>query len=136
MKNIIVKNYLGNNYSGEWNEKTYSSAIQGREDLYRIYVSNQPCHITKNELEKISEDVKKINEETAEHLLEMALNLPDDQKKWLFVKFVSEDEHLAKLFKASVHEMLNDVGVKTNTFSNVINMLNCFEVYYNDINFL
>lgn len=80
--------------------------------------------------------MKKINEETAEHLLEMALNLPDDQKKWLFVKFVSEDEYLAKLFKASVHEMLNDVGVKTNTFSNVINMLNCFEVYYNDINFL
>lgn len=37
---------------------------------------------------------------------------------------------------ASVREMLKDAGVNTNVFGNIIHMLNCFEVYYDDINFL
>ena len=58
MKKISVKNYKGTEFEGEWNEKTYSSKIDGRPDLYRIYISNESVHIEKEELAKIVDDIK------------------------------------------------------------------------------
>ena len=58
MKNISVRNYKGTEFEGAWNEKTYSSKIDGRPDLYRIYVDNESVHIEKEELAKIVDDIK------------------------------------------------------------------------------
>lgn len=58
MKKISVKNYKGTEFEGAWNEKTYSSKIDGRPDLYRIYINNESVHIEKEELEKIVDDIK------------------------------------------------------------------------------
>ena len=41
-----------------WNEKTYSSKIDGRPDLYRIYLDGESIHVEKKELEKIVVDIK------------------------------------------------------------------------------
>lgn len=101
MKNITTTNYKGDKFTGEWNEKTYLSTIQGREDLYRIYVSNKQCHITKDELEKISRDIKKINNETVNHLLKMISELPDELRKELIVKSILHDEFLSELFNTA-----------------------------------
>lgn len=101
MKNITTTNYKGDKFTGEWNEKTYLSTIQGREDLYRIYVSNKQCHITKDELEKISGDIKKINNETVNHLLKMISELPDELRKELIVKSILHDEFLSELFNTA-----------------------------------
>ncbi len=62
MKNIEVTNFKGNKYQGSWNEKTYKSCVSDRPDLYRIYVDEQPIHITEEEyycLVTGNEEVKK-----------------------------------------------------------------------------
>ena len=41
MKKISVKNFKGEEFEGMWNEKTYSSKIDGRPDLYRIYLDGE-----------------------------------------------------------------------------------------------
>ena len=98
MKNITVLNFKGESFSGEWNEKTYSSQIPGNEDLYRIYVSNEAIHITRQELEKITSDINKNDEEVADRILKMALNFSEEQKKQLFIKMVTSDEFLANQY--------------------------------------
>lgn len=60
MKEITVTNYKGNVYTGKWNEKTYSSKIDGMPELFRIYIDGNAIHITKEELSKIADDIKKI----------------------------------------------------------------------------
>ena len=44
MKKISVKNFKGEEFEGMWNEKTYSSKIDGRPDLYRIYLDGESIH--------------------------------------------------------------------------------------------
>lgn len=53
MKNIEVTNFKGNKYQGPWNEKTYKSCVSDRPDLYRIYVDEQPIHITEEEYSRL-----------------------------------------------------------------------------------
>ena len=66
MKNITVKNYQGKEFSGNWNGKVYSSKIDGRSDLIRIYVNNEAVHITEEEHAKISESITDDMKEKAE----------------------------------------------------------------------
>ena len=66
MKNITVKNYQGKEFSGNWNEKVYSSKIDGRSDLLRIYINNEAVHITEEEHTKISVSVTAAMKEKAE----------------------------------------------------------------------
>ena len=47
MKKISVKNFKGEEFEGMWNEKTYSSKIDGRPDLYRIYLDGESIHVEK-----------------------------------------------------------------------------------------
>lgn len=53
MKNIEVTNFNGKKYKGSWNEKTYKSNVSNRPDLYRIYVDEQPIHITEEEYSRL-----------------------------------------------------------------------------------
>lgn len=53
MKNIEVTNFNGKKYEGSWNEKTYKSNVSNRPDLYRIYVDEQPIHITEEEYNRL-----------------------------------------------------------------------------------
>jgi hypothetical protein len=62
MKNIEVTDFNGKKYEGSWNEKTYKSKVSDRPELYRIYVNEQPIHITEVEyncLVTCNEEVKK-----------------------------------------------------------------------------
>ena len=63
MKKISVKNFKGEEFEGMWNEKTYSSKIDGRPDLYRIYLDGESIHVEKKALEKIVVDISR-GEET------------------------------------------------------------------------
>lgn len=130
MKNITVLNFKGESFSGEWNEKTYSSQIPGNEDLYRIYVSNEAIHITRQELEKITSDINKNDEEVADRILKMALDFSEEQKKQLFIKMVTSDEFLAKFFRESVHKMLKDSGFRKNSRAAACEILNNFGIDY------
>ena len=130
MKNITVLNFKGESFSGEWNEKTYSSQISGKEDLYRIYVSNEPIHITRQELEKITSDINKNDEEVANRILKMALDFSEEQKKQLFIKMVTSDEFLAKFFRESVHKMLKDSGLRKNSRAAACEILDNFDIDY------
>ena len=58
MKKISVKNFKGEEFEGMWNEKTYSSKIDGRPDLYLIYLNGESIHVEKKELEKFIVDIK------------------------------------------------------------------------------
>lgn len=56
MKTIEVTNFKGTKYEGSWNEKTYKSNVSNRPDLYRIYVNEQPIHITDEEYSRLIAD--------------------------------------------------------------------------------
>ena len=53
MKKISVKNFKGEEFEGMWNEKTYSSKIDGRPDLYRIIWTANPFMSKKKSLRKL-----------------------------------------------------------------------------------
>ena len=101
MKHINVVNYKGTQYSGSWNGKAYSSKVEGREDLHRIYVDNDPIHITNEELKRLQSDdadrqariaKNKVNdffgwleeqsEETKKHMFMQALEMMAENSKW------------------------------------------------------
>lgn len=135
MKNISVSDFKGEFFSGEWNEKTYSSQISGKENLYRIYVSNELIHITRQELEKITSDINKNDEEVADRILKMTLDFSEEQKKRLFIKMVTSDEFIAKFFKESIRKMLKESGLKKNSFAATCEILNNFGIDYEPDNF-
>ena len=61
--------YQGKQFSGWWNEKTYTS--KEGEGLLRIYINNEPIHITLKEKKRILEEAdeeerKKANERAIE----------------------------------------------------------------------
>lgn len=59
MKTISITNWKGNKYEGEWNEKFYSSKIEGHNELFRIYINNESYHITSEERERIENSLNK-----------------------------------------------------------------------------
>lgn len=67
MKTIKVINFKGDAYEGDWNEKVYSSKIEGHPELHRIYINNDSIHITQDEYMRITGttpeqyDQKKLN---------------------------------------------------------------------------
>jgi len=100
MKKISVVNYKGTQYSGEWNGKSYSSKIEGRDELHRIYIDNDPVHITDEELKRLQSDdadrqariaKNKVNdfftwleeqsEETKKHMFMQALDMMSENSK-------------------------------------------------------
>ena len=90
MKSIKIKDYLGNEIEGNWNEKFYSSKM---ENTKRIYVNNKEVIIKNEDIEKISTTetagknvinnyFSKLNmEERAEVLTYLSTNLQKEYKK-------------------------------------------------------
>lgn len=56
MQEIKIVNYEGKEYTGIWNERTYTSKIACKPELRRIYVNNEEIHITEEEYKKILGD--------------------------------------------------------------------------------
>lgn len=90
MKNIKVTDYLGKEFEGNWNEKFYSSKIEGTK---RIYVDNVEVLIKNEDVEKIG-NVEKANRQVADNyfsklntqereevLKYMSINLQKEYKK-------------------------------------------------------
>lgn len=59
MKNITIKNWKGDTYSGLWNGKTYSSKVEGHDELIRIYVDNEPIHVTQEAISDLGANIEK-----------------------------------------------------------------------------
>lgn len=54
MSEISVFSFEGKEFSGYWNEKIYSSQIDGKSELLRIYVDGKVLHITPEEYMRIT----------------------------------------------------------------------------------
>lgn len=90
MKNIKIKDYLGNNIEGNWNEKFYGSKIEGTK---RIYLDNKEVLIKNEDVEKIGNSEKassqvvdnyfsKLNMQEKEEILRyLSTNLQKENKK-------------------------------------------------------
>lgn len=52
--NITIVDYSGTEQAGNWNGKTYSSKINEKPELARIYLNNKEIHVDKDALEKAS----------------------------------------------------------------------------------
>lgn len=59
MKNITIKNWKGEEYSGEWNQKTYVSKIDSK-NLVRIYVDGNEINVSKEAIAAVKIDLSKI----------------------------------------------------------------------------
>lgn len=88
MKEIKVINFKGTDYAGQWNGKIYQSKIDGREDLHRIYIDNNPIYITQEELNKITSDIDTIKEQQRK---EESLNTLKKAKELLY-KMTDKDK--------------------------------------------
>ena len=90
MKNINVVNYKGTQYSGAWNGKDYSSKIDGHNELHRIYVDNDPVHITDEELKKLQADDADRQERIAKNkvndFFDWLEEQSEDTKKQMFMQ--------------------------------------------------
>lgn len=118
MKNITVKNFKGNEYTGEWNEKAYSSKIAGREDLLRIYIDNQATHITKEEYKKISDNIEcSLNEMKERESLNASI-----KAKELLEKMTLQDRY--KLASKLIFDITNELDQDTDEYDEIKNAIN------------
>lgn len=97
MQTVTVKNYEGKEYTGVWNEKTYTSQIEGRPELYRIYLSEVRVHITAEELSMLGKNIEEIN---ARREYEKAMKMTEDFKcfslknKMYLLRFLLADDEV------------------------------------------
>jgi len=118
MKNITVKNFQGNEYTGKWNEKVYSSKIAGREDLLRIYVDNQAMHITKEEYKKISDNIERsLNEMKERESLNASI-----KAKELIEKMTLQDRY--NLASKLIFDITNELDQDTDEYDEIKNAIN------------
>lgn len=100
MKNITVLNYKGQEFTGSWNGKAYSSKVEGRDDLHRIYVESNPIHIEDAELKRLqSEDSKRqtrIALEKTGEFFDWLEGQPDEIKKQAFLQALDAMREMSK----------------------------------------
>lgn len=98
MKNITIKNYKGNEYAGEWNEKTYTSKIDS-DNLVRIYVGGKEINVRKEDLKAVGKDMVKDEREK---------RIRDAKIK--FAEFTDENDVSAKfdIFKFMLDTLAGD----------------------------
>lgn len=122
MRTIKVKNYRGNEYNGEWNEKIYSSKIQEYPELLRIYVNNNCIHITPEEYKRITNitsneyEEKKIQDKIIsrrEEIKTMSLKEKADLVRYLFL---NESTTLSENLVDIIYRLLT-VDVNINDFA-------------------
>ena len=97
MQTVTVKNYEGKEYTGVWNEKTYTSQIEGHPELYRIYLSDVRVHITAEELSMLGKSIEDIN---AKREFEKAMKMTKDfedfslKNKLYLLRFLLADDEV------------------------------------------
>lgn len=117
MREITVKNFKGNEFSGMWNEKTYSSHIAEHPEYFRIYVSNEPIHIIPAELDRINGDVEKENfireRKECENFISKFEKMDIKNKAYILLH-IADDEELKricqdKVFTLNSHGKTRDI---------------------------
>lgn len=83
MKNIRIIDYLGNEFDGSWNEKFYSSKINGTK---RIYIDNTEVIIKNEDVDKIG-NADKANRQVIDNYFSKLNTLEREET----LKFLSEN---------------------------------------------
>lgn len=95
MKRIKVKNWKGNEYEGEWNEKFYEAQVEGdKTGIYRIYINNERIHITEEEKEKIIKEIagNKIEEDNQRiRIIKEEFRKLDKKAKELLIEYLQDN---------------------------------------------
>lgn len=136
MKNIKILDYLGNKIEGNWNEKFYSSKIEGTK---RIYVDNREILIKNEDVASIGTEEKaskqvvenyftKLNTEEQEEILKyLSVNLQKEYKK--------EVNLYINTFKKDSKEYLLIEEFKKNNFENKVKIFTSIKNdYFNQKN--
>lgn len=130
MKNIKIKDYLGNEIEGNWNEKFYSSNVEGTK---RIYVDNEEILIKNEDITSIGTEetaskqvienyfAKLSMQEREELLTFLSINLKKEHNK--------EDNLYTNTFKSGSTQYLIVEEFKKNDFDNKVK---CFTNMKND----
>lgn len=115
MKSINVTNYKGAQYSGAWNGKAYSSKIDGHDELHRIYIDNNPVHITDKELRRLQAD-------DANRQERIAKNKVNDFFEWL----EEQSEETKKQMFMQALDMMSENSKRSKTSDSI----NALKVYF------
>lgn len=123
MKSIKVQNWKGHTYEGSWNKKVYSSKIEDRQDLYRIYVDGNPIHIEKAELKRIAEDIEQAEKEREQreiknkiHRIEIIFHELSQRDKAKVLSEILNDRDICRIFSDRKYK-----GPKTTDFVEYLN---------------
>ena len=130
MKNIKVKDYLGNEIEGIWNGKFYSSKIEGTK---RIYVDNKEILIKNEDVSSIGTE-EKASKQVMENYF-TKLNMQEREELLTFLSSNLKKEHnkenntYENIFKTGSIQYLIVEEFKKNDFDNKVR---CFTSLKND----
>lgn len=129
MKNITIKNWKGQEYSGEWNQKTYVSKIDSK-NLVRIYVDGNEINVSKEVIAAVEIDLSKIERlnriEDVKLKIEEFINSKDEAAKFDILNFILEtliEDRFSQEFKDYIDghkEECDDLAKKLNRLSRLL----------------
>lgn len=130
MKKIKIKDYLGDEIEGDWNEKFYNSKI---DETKRIYINGEEVFIKNEDVTSISTE-----EKASKQVLENYFTKLNMQEKEEILAFLSanlkkehnnEDDLYINTFKIKSIQFLIVEEFKKNDFDNKVK---CFTRMKND----
>lgn len=131
MKNIKVVDYLGKEMEGNWNEKFYSSRIEGTK---RIYIDNVEVLIKNEDVEKIG-NVEKANKQVIEnYFAKLTMEQREEILKYLSInlqkEYKKEENIYTNNFEANSLQFLLVENFKKLEFDTKVKTFTCMKNDY------
>lgn len=112
---ITVVDHEGTEQQGKWNGKVYSSKIDGKPELARIYLDNKEVHVDKDILEKASGISKKETDYASAKKRINDINFYSDVEKMIMLVRLLEDpfcRHMVSRARPDMNHIVLEVGEK------------------------
>lgn len=133
---ITVVDHEGTEQQGKWNGKVYSSKIDGKPDLARIYLDNKEIHVDKNILEKASGISKKETDFAAAKKRINDCNFYSDVEKLIMLQKLLSDpfcRHMVSHARPEINHLVFEVGEKQIKFGTIDELFELDENILKDI---
>ena len=112
---IAIIDYTGEEKSGSWNRKTYSSKISGKPELVRIYLDNKEVHVDKDVLAQASGVSKTETDFAAAKKHVNDFSFYSDMEKLIMLQRLLSDpfcRHMVSHARPDLNHIVLDVGEK------------------------
>lgn len=113
--NIAIVDYSGTEQAGNWNGKTYSSKINEKPELARIYLNNKEIHVDKDVLAQASGISKTETDFAAAKKRVNDFSFYSDMEKLIMLQKLLADpfcRHMVSHARPDLNHIVLDIGEK------------------------